>query len=330
MMKLATLWMVDRTVDGAGRSPIATELFRRWSNDGEARMLRASANFVYTASHRGEPCVLRFAHASERSREQIEQEMRLLRWLDRAGVPVNLPVASRGGQLVETVETDLGLFHAVVLIALPGEHLEIGHLALPEFETWGATVGRLHACFNDLPEDLRRAPAWPDVLTAAATDVGPSAGLLARESTALERDLARMPLECDVYGPIHTDLELDNLLWNGNRFGLVDFDEYSTSWRAADIAKALNDLFDLRAGLDDPRLQAFVAGYRRHLPLGDETLAALPFFTRLFDLGMYLRLQRALADPLDADGERRLAALIGRLRAWMERYERRTSAFHPV
>ncbi len=132
MMKLATLWMVDRTVDGAGRSPVATELFRRWSNDGEPRMLRASANFVYSTSYQGEDCFLRFAHTSERSHEQIEQEMRLLRWLDRAGISVNLPVVSRGDQLVETVETDLGLFHAVLLIALPGEHPDIEQMALPE------------------------------------------------------------------------------------------------------------------------------------------------------------------------------------------------------
>jgi len=328
MMKLATLWMVDRTVDGTWRSPVATELFRRWSDDGEPLMLRSSANFVYVVRYRGERSVLRFAHASERSREQIEQEMRLLGWLDQTGLVVNLPIPSRAGEVVESVETASGMFHAVLLTALPGEHLDIESLAPSEFDTWGAMVGRLHASFNDLPGDLRRPPDWPGVLAAASADQGPSAGLLARESAALERALARLPLECDTYGPIHTDLELDNLLWNGDRFGMVDFDEYTTGWRAADIAKALNDLFDLGAGLDDPRLRAFVAGYRSYLPLDDDALAALPTFTRLFDLGMYLRLQRALADPLDADGERRLAALIGRLRAWVERYEQRTAARH--
>ena len=122
------------------------------------------------------------------------------------------------------------------------------------------------------------------------------------------------------YGTIHADVELDNLLWDGESFGFIDFDEFVTSWRGAEIAKALAEL-EVEEIASDPRGAAFVTGYRHHHDLSDESLAALPLMTRLFDLGMYLRLKRALAVPLDAEGSGPLAGVVGNLSGWMNEFE---------
>jgi Ser/Thr protein kinase RdoA (MazF antagonist) len=318
MMSLATLWAMVRTLDPAWRSPIAAHIARAWWPGSDPVYVRGSANFVFRIERDGRRYFLRFAHDSERNRAAIKQEMELLHWLASAGVRVNEPVAAAGGDLVATVDTDLGRFHAVMLTGVEGEHLAIDTLALPMFEEWGRAVGHLHAQFDRLPDRLRRASGWRDTLASAEAQ----GGFLAVEAGSLRNELTALSPDPDSFGTIHTDLELDNLLWNGEGFGFVDFDEYTTGWRAIDLAKALSEL---EAGPDDPRVDAFVRGYRaRHL-LTDEALATLPVMSRLFDLGMYLRLQRSLADPLDSAGTETFARLTANLAGWMQRYETHTS-----
>src|SRR5262249_11412408 len=138
MMRLSTLWKVDRILDVAGgRSPFADRLVERWENDASTlRFVRSSANFVYRFRADGLERYLRFADSSERTREMVEAEVDLLEWLGGGGVFVVRPVRSRSGYLVETVDTDLGTFHAVVFDGLLGIHLEMGDLDEHRFVDW--------------------------------------------------------------------------------------------------------------------------------------------------------------------------------------------------
>ena len=126
MMRLSTMWKVDSTIRADGGSPVAERILERWTYDsGSVRFFRSSANFLYAFEREGEHHFLRFADSSERSREAIEAEIDLLGWLAEAGIDVALPVPSRRGNLVETVGTDWGEFHAVVFPATAGEQFEI-------------------------------------------------------------------------------------------------------------------------------------------------------------------------------------------------------------
>jgi len=51
----------------------------------------------------------------------------------------------------------------------------------------------------------------------------------------------------------------------------------------------------------------------------------LPLMQRLFDLGMYLRLRRALEEPVEPAGAAQLDRLIANLGRWMAEYEERTA-----
>src|SRR5258708_33024519 len=113
MMRLSTLWKVDRTLDAGGLSRIADQIVGRWEHDEDTlRFARSSANFVYRFRANGAEQFLRFADSSERTHEMIEGEVDLLEWLGRSGVAVAPPLRSQGGTLVGTVDTPGGTFHA--------------------------------------------------------------------------------------------------------------------------------------------------------------------------------------------------------------------------
>ncbi len=167
MMRLSTLWKVDRTLDdNARRSPLAHRIAEPWEPDNETlRFARSSANFVYRFRANGEECFLRFANAAERTREIIEAEIDLLEWLAGQGLSVTRPLRSKSGNRVETIHTEVGDFHAVAFAGLPGVHLKTDELDLPRFQDWGACRGRLHAAlrtYSGLAVVTR--PSWRDHL----------------------------------------------------------------------------------------------------------------------------------------------------------------------
>jgi Ser/Thr protein kinase RdoA (MazF antagonist) len=102
-----------------------------------------------------------------------------------------------------------------------------------------------------------------------------------------------LPVSQGTYGLIHFDFELDNIVWAGDQAKVLDFDECSYSWFAADIIYALSNLFDdnpSHVDLKNPSLQSFVQGYRSQQALPDETLGLLPLFLSFHNLLTFTKL----------------------------------------
>src|SRR5260370_10184467 len=149
MMKLSTMLKVDSTVDTQWQSRIAERILEHWEHDpGSAQFFRSSTNFVYVFRKEGERSFLRFADSAERLGAAIEAEMALLSFLASKGMTVTTPIVSKNGRCVETVETDLGTFHAVVFAGLQGSHGALEELSTAQFEVWVPTLGKLHAMMH--------------------------------------------------------------------------------------------------------------------------------------------------------------------------------------
>ena len=107
-----------------------------------------------------------------------------------------------------------------------------------------------------LPGNLRRDFA------AVATEVGD-----------VMRHLGEGP---DVFGLIHADAHLDNVLFDGQQARLIDFDDCGFGYRIYDVAVAL---WELRHRDDYPLLKdAFVRGYTEHRPLPSDQMVHLDAF----------------------------------------------------
>lgn len=295
MMRLSTMWRVDSTIRDDGSSPVAERILEGWAHDsGSVRFFRSSANFLYVFQREGEHHFLRFADSSERSREAVEADVDLLGWLADAGIDVALPVPSRLGNLVETVGTDWGEFHAVVFPAMAGEQFEISDLDDSGFRRWGAALGELHAAMKEYPGSGLVAPSsWRNHLEFARRSLSQDAQALRDEQEEIMSSLADLPTNPETYGLIHFDFELDNLIWRDESIGVLDVDDCSNLWYAADIAFALGDLFEEETDVSGERFRAFVQGYSEHHPLDEDLSSRVPLFLRLGGLVRYARLVRA-------------------------------------
>jgi len=75
---------------------------------------------------------------------------------------------------------------------------------------------------------------------------------------------------------IHADMHPGNVLVDGDRLTVIDFDDAAWGWHAYDIAVALVH------HQDGPNLAAFerayISGYRSVRPISDQVLRSVPMF----------------------------------------------------
>lgn len=331
MMNLGLMKRFFDTVDGEWHSPLLNQIVAPWFEGAvNVQIVRASANFVCFVEAPQGQYFLRFNHATERQPEWIAAELEYIQRVAEGGLRVSRPLPSRAGRLVESVDTELGVFHAVLLELIPGRHLEFDELDLPAFERWGRVVGQVHRAGQG-PRIANR-PGWTDWLAMARRTLPPSETLAWRELEAVEVALRALPVSDDTFGMIHFDLELDNLLWEDEQPGVIDFDDCSYNWLVADIAFALRDLFENRpSNVDfaDERLQAFLRGYRSVREISPEALRPLPLFLRLSNLILFARVTYSLAEGILPDEPAWLTTLRDHLAHMLAGY-RQDFESHPL
>lgn len=270
----------------------ADEAARLWGAVGTPRLIKDRENTVYEiALADGARAALRLHRPGYQSLAAIRSELWWMARLADAGVPVPRPVPTRDGQLV--AETP-GRAASVVSWV---EGSQIGDGATPlesdapvvahRHDALGRLIARMHNATDDLslPPDFERshwdraalvgdAPLWGrfwenPALTAAERDL-----LVTARATA-DAALARHEAEGVDFGLIHADVLRENVLSDGGRLSLIDFDDAGFGYRGYDLATALVQ------GLEDPMSSvaslALLDGYRaeRRLdapPLGDVAL----------------------------------------------------------
>lgn len=283
MMRLSTMKKVVATVDENWRSTLAEKILERWSYDpGSVYYFRSSANFVFVFSKQGKKYFLRFNDACERSLKAVEAEVEILQFLRDKSIRTSQPVPSLDQKYVETIETELGTFYAVVFEALHGEQYEIEEVDKDHYYKWGSTLGRLHHIFKTMPEKYREGrPSWKDRLHFAKTALTDEEAYIKKEWKRVFQWAEGLQVSNTNFGMIHYDFELDNLSWEKDTVGVLDFDDCLAHWYVADIAYALRQLSEQDVDLENPFIQSFISGYTAETELDFGLLKEIKWFMRM-------------------------------------------------
>ena len=258
------------------------------------RLLNLSENATYelTDAGTGSRSILRVHRRGYHRHHEIESE---LAWLDAlrrdADIAVPTVLPTRDGRRVVTVDHDGTQRFVVHFEMVAGVEPDEKTLTVADFHTLGRITAELHDHSRewqrprgfgrfawDWEHSLGDRPRWGRWQDAVG--VGPAeAEVLSRASELLRRRLADYGTGPDVYGLVHADLRLANLLVDGERITVIDFDDCGFGWYFYDFGTAVS-FFE-----DDPAVpdwqDAWAAGYRtrRGLPARDE--AMLPSFVLL-------------------------------------------------
>jgi Ser/Thr protein kinase RdoA (MazF antagonist) len=237
--------------------------------------------------------ILRVHRVGYSSTEEIRSELAWIFALRQAGaVETAQPIAGRDGELVQRLVSPAGRLDrdAVAFERLPGA--EPGQDdALPWFERLGQVTAKLHrhARIWRLPAGFRRKRWDLAAMIGPAAYWGPwraAMGLDAAGIRVFEAALALIERRLDTYGVgperfglVHADLRLANLLADGERLCVIDFDDCGFSWFMYDFASGVSFIED------DPKLgallDAWLEGYRQVAPLAPADAAEIPTFVML-------------------------------------------------
>ena len=248
-----------------------------------ARLINVSENATYLVeAEAGYKAILRVHREHYHTRRAIECELAWLAALDTAGIVSTHQVyRGRNGEAIQSAGVDGldGERFLVLFTYLDGEAPDEAGNMNPAFEELGAIAAHCHehvlswekpGNFERLSWDTEAvfgvSPTWgnwrdgPDVDESARV-------VLERVEQKIRARLAAFGKSPERYNLIHADMRLANLLVDGGRTHLIDFDDCGFGWFLYDFAAAISFIED------DPRVPslraAWVRGYRSVRDLGD-------------------------------------------------------------
>jgi len=259
------------------------------------RLINVSENWTYRVEEPGgRAFALRVHRPTYHTAEEIDSELVWIDTLREDGVVETAhAVAGREGGRVCQVRTDeLGERNVVLFEWLSGDMPDPdAHDLRPGFRTLGAVSARMHRH----TQAWRRPPGfarfsweyettlgerghwgrWQDGLGMGREELD----LLGRLDDTLRRRLEAYGQGPERFGLVHADIRLANLLVDGDRVRVIDFDDCGFSWFMYDFATTVSFIEDHP---DVPELKdAWVEGYRSVSPLDPADAAELDTFVML-------------------------------------------------
>jgi Ser/Thr protein kinase RdoA (MazF antagonist) len=257
-------------------------------------LLNVSENATFALSDAGgRELVLRLHRVGYSSLEEIRSELAWMEALRRDGViETAAPLPGADGDVVQILESRAGAAarFAVAFERLPGREPDACD-AVRWFERLGELTARMHGHAKSwrLPPGFRRKRWDFDAMVGAQGFWGSwraAIGLDEAGVDILEAALALIRLRLDrlgasaaVFGLVHADLRLANLLVDGTHLRIIDFDDCGFSWFLYDFAAAVS--FIEHEPIVPELLRAWCQGYRKILPLSAEQRAEIPAFVVL-------------------------------------------------
>ena len=274
---------------GLEATPIPRAAAERWGGDLDSvQPVGVGANAIYRLALEEGAGFLRIIHPQGRGRAELEANLAYLTHLFREGAPVNEPLRSQRGAWIEAVEHDGEQWLVTAVGSVPGEPVSHRCTDPTVYRAWGVAMARLHVAaetFRPSPSSYYGADReWREVcerLPFADEAVRGEAERVRAWRAQLERD-------DHGFGFTHGDFNAGNALWDGESVHVIDFDEPSMHWYAADVARPFNEVRDRSPEQIREWVDALVAGYRVVRALPERWVRDIPWFLRLRVLSVYL------------------------------------------
>lgn len=261
----------------------------RWSqlDGGTARLINLSENQTFQIDTPDQGSfTLRVHRTGYQSPASIESELAWLLALRRdTALAIPEPIPGRDGQLLQSFATNGGERLAVLFRHVPGREPEPDSNLGDLFVTLGRYAATMHNHVTTWlrPATFRRqiwqaatvldsSSPWGDWRAAPGVDET-NRPVLDRLDSALWLRLADYGTTPDRYGLIHADMRLGNLLVDGDRVTLIDFDDCGFCWFTYDFAAAIS-FHETNPAI--PALKAaWLDGYRSERVLNADDVAAI-------------------------------------------------------
>lgn len=298
-----TFYEISAAEQAEHLTSLARKALMEW--DGQFRdltLIKHRENAVFSARRDdGARVALRIHRHGYHSDAALRSELTWITALGEAGLDTPAVLPSRAGELMIYVEDHgvperrqvdvLGWAAGRPLAGQIDDSTLDAETAGLIYHRVGQTAARLHLQADawtrpegfvrhhwDLPALIGESPFWGRFWEYEGLTVA-QRSLIDRTRARAAIDLAAFAASGGDYGLIHADMIPDNLLLDGERVSLIDFDDAGFGWRTFELATILHFL------ADNPHSAvmeaALLEGYQSVRPLLATDLDALPMFLAL-------------------------------------------------
>ncbi|MGE0802323.1 MAG: homoserine kinase [Lautropia sp.] len=213
--------------------------------------------------------------------------LRLMKHLATRGIRCPEPVADRGGALW----SPLAGKPATLVTRLAGHPVDAP--APVHCAALGRLLARMHlaaADFGAAPPNPRGRDWWADAVRQLHDRLPVATAALVDDELAAQQRFAATPAAAALpVSPVHADCFRDNVLFDGDDPGIIDFYFAGVDSWGFDLAVACNDwCIDAAGRLDPPRVAALFTGYQAVRPLLPAERTAWPMLLRAAALRFWL------------------------------------------
>lgn len=277
----------------------AQEALAAWGwEDAKLRLIKHRENTVFEASLGGRRRAVRLHRQGYHSDAAILSELQWMQALAESGLRVAEAIPDNAGKLFVsrelaglegTVQVDVfqwmdGQPLGSVEAGVEGGEDEIARI----YFTIGELAARVHnqAAAWTPPAGFSRH-AWDEDGLAGSRPLwgrfwelpalsGRQRELMKRVRRLLHRELRQLSKAPQHYSMIHADFAPENLMVEGGKAHLIDFDDAGFGWHLFELVTSVHFIQD--EDYFDSALQALIDGYRSGRALADEQLERWPLF----------------------------------------------------
>ena len=281
---------------------LAKKAIKEWDVDVESiNLYLQSENTVFKVEGtNGNTYALRIHRKGYHDLEELNSEHAWTSCLSNAGLSVPEAVATRNGQAYASVSflnSDECRYVGLVKW-LEGTILNDLILGLEEkdvsdlYESFGRVIAKFHEATMtwEVPKDFKRHSFDTEGFLGSKPFWGrfwesENANSIERQALTLIRNnliesFSKLPKDIKFFGMIHADMHSQNVLIQGEKLSVIDFDDAGFGWYGFDLAVAVWDRLDFTATgcYFDIAYESLIKGYLQERPNANDIIETIPTF----------------------------------------------------
>ncbi|HYF68131.1 MAG TPA: phosphotransferase [Ohtaekwangia sp.] len=296
--------------------------------DSTCNLLRTGINHTYLISDNDLKFALRIYSHGWRSKQEISEELKLLRSLEENSVSVSYPIPDRSGEFVQEINAPEGIRYAVLF-----SYAEGGKVRFMDTSTC-ASVGSLMANIHNLTSSTKIERVLYDRKSllelpyqhamAFFSEKLPEMQFIKETCDRVSKLFEQADPKYIQTGIVHLDIWHDNMsITDKKEITLFDFDFCGNGILILDVAYFCKQLFHIEPDKRDyeQKVSSFLKGYASVRNLSEEEIKLIPYggaAVWIFYLGV--QCQRFDWSNIFLT-ENYLKMYVGRMRSWLEYYK---------
>lgn len=250
----------------------------------QCNVMKTGVNHTYLINAADQKFVFRLYCYQWKSREEIEEELRFLNYLESKGIQLPTPIPNVKEQFLIPIPAFEGERFGVLFSYAEGETIRNPDVGI--CENLGFLLGKIHSEGNGFSLDRKEYNsetliqwAWNQAEAHFSNDFQ-ELDYFKRAFERMELELKKCPSASLQKGIIHLDVWYENFkVSETGEIHLFDFDNVGKGYLFLDVGYALMTLFKNEPDKEKylKKQEAFLNGYRKVLHFSEEEMKMMPF-----------------------------------------------------